>query len=114
MIKYIEIKTLACRGAVDSEPDEGVDGILLIAEKSISIESSGHTQYGYDRRFITPAIYNGKRAWVRRNVWQPARGYCASGTSESILNFEDGVKLLIENGYFSFPITEEGEKDEIV
>jgi len=103
-LKYTEQKTLACRGAVDSEPDEDVDGILLVAEKSISLEPSGHTRYGHDGVYITPAIYNGKRAWVKRNVWQPAHGYCAEGSTEILLEFDDGVKLLIENGYFSFPI----------
>ena len=115
-IKYIEKKTLECRGAVAPEPDEDVDGILLVAEKSISLSPSGHIRYGHDGRTIRPAIYNGARAWLLACIWQPARGYCASGTTECIISFEDGVKQLIDSEYFSFPIpiTEEDGKDEIV
>ena len=112
-LKYTEKKTLACRGAVNQEPDEDVDGILMVGDKVISLEPSSHSRFGHDSNRIRPAIHNGKRVWLKLSVWSPSRGYCAEGTTENIITFEDGVKVLIENGYFSFPITED-EKDEIV
>lgn len=104
VMRYIEKKTLANRGAIDPEPDEDVEGILLVAEKAIFGWDSGHIRYGHDSNSLSPAIYNGKRAWLLQSVWQPASGYCASGTTESILDFESGAKILIEQGVFSFPI----------
>ncbi len=60
-VKYVEVRELECRGAV-----------------------------------------NGERCWLRRDSWQAAHGYSASGTSEYILSFEDGVKLFLERGVFEF------------
>lgn len=105
---YSEKRTLACRGAVDSAPDELVEGILLVGEKSILNFYDNQSSFGEDSVSIYPAIHDGKRCWLRCEDWQPAEGYSCYGLrSEFIISFEDGVRLFLERGVFEFPKPEE-------
>ena len=112
-LKYTEKKTLQCRDAISPIADEDIEGILLIGDKEITVQGHGN-RFGRDAKTIVPAIHNGKRVWLTRCIWQPASGYSAFGTAEVVIPFETGVKMLIENGYFSFPEEEPEQKDEIV
>jgi len=103
--KYVEVRELECRGAVDPSEPEPVEGSLLVGTTPV-LEFEDHSRapsYGYDAVDIFPAFHNGERCWLRRDSWQAAHGYSASGTSEYILSFEDGVKLFLERGVFAFP-----------
>jgi len=113
-MKYVEKKTLANRDAINPMPAEDVEGILLVAEGCVLSWESGHSRYGYDSCSLYPAVQEGKRAWLVRKSWCATWGYCASGSVEYIIPYEDGIKLLIENGRFSFPIPNEPSEDERV
>lgn len=103
-ITYIEWETLASRGAVDQGPDIEVQGLLLVSEqRALKFDTPGG-QFGYDAVELFAAVHDGKRAWVRRDTWCPNHGYSASGVSEEILSFEDGVKLFLERGVFAFEL----------
>ena len=98
--KFVEVRTLAQRGAVNSLPPIEVEGNLLVAEFPIADWEEGHSQYGHDQARIFPAWYNGERAWLVRKDWIAAFGYCAEGTEEQILSFEKGVFLIMSLGLF--------------
>lgn len=102
IVKFVEKKTLANRDAINPMPDEDVEGVLLVAEEPALTWEDGHIRFGHDYNSLFPAVYKGEKAWLLQAVWQPVRGYCASGTTESILNFENGAKILIDQGKFSF------------
>ncbi len=102
-IWYREVKELENRGAVDPAPSSEVEGTLLIGEEAALEFVSHQSSYGEDATSIFPAFHNGERCWLRRDEWNAAYGYSASGTQESILSFEDGVKLFLEQGVFAFP-----------
>lgn len=103
MTKYIEWRTLQTRGAVDPAPDDNVEGNLLVGEDAVLQFFSNQSTYGEDSVSIFPAFHNGERCWVKRQSWEPSYGYSASGTQETIISFEDGVKLFLERGVFEFP-----------
>lgn len=103
-IQYVEYRTLQVAGPVDQMPDEELEGSLLVGTKPVLEFEDHFSSNGEDSTSIYPAFHDGKRAWLRRDVWQPAYGYSASGTSEHILSFEDGVKIFLERGVFEFPI----------
>ena len=102
-VHYVELDTLENRGAVDSAPSSEVEGTLLVGTQHVLRFESGQSSYGNDIVYIFPAFHNGERAWLKRAVWSPAYGYSASGTQESIVSFEAGVKLFLERGVFAFP-----------
>lgn len=106
-VQYVEWRTLQTRGAVDPGPDEEVEGSLLVGTKSVISYTEGQCSYGEESVSIFPAFHDGKRCWVKRDVWCPAYGYSASGTQEYILPFEDGVKIFLAQGVFAFPIPQE-------
>jgi hypothetical protein len=101
-VKYVEVRELENRGAIDPAPSSEVEGLLVGTESVLEFEAN-HSSYGEDSVEIFPAFYEGKRAWLRRETWQAAYSYSASGTQEFILSFEDGVKLFLERGVFAFP-----------
>lgn len=98
-----KIKThLAQRGAIESEPDEYVGGILLVGKSVITYtEYERAPKYGHDYVTLSPAVYKGEKAWLICKTWQPARGYCAYGSYEKILSFDQGIKILVEKKFFS-------------
>lgn len=106
-VQYVEYRELECRGAVDPAPSEQVEGTLLVGTKPALQFYDGQTQYGEDRVSIFPAFHNGIRSWLRREVWEAAGHYSASGTQEFVISFEAGVKLFLERGVFGFPVPEE-------
>lgn len=103
-VKYVEYFDLECRGAIEQAQAEPVQGTLLVGTASALSFEDNVTSYGEDATSIFPAFHNGERAWLRRDTWQPAYGYSASGTQESILSFEDGVKIFLKRGVFEFPL----------
>lgn len=100
---YRRIRDLECRGAVESAPSEEVEGVLLVGTQAVLSFYDHESSYGEDYSEVFPAFHNGNQCWLRRDTWNPSRGYSASGTSEYILSFEEGVKLLIEREVFSLP-----------
>lgn len=103
-VQYVEYRDLECRGSIDPAQPEPVEGTLLVGTTSVLSFEDNVTQYGENASSIFPAFHNGERAWLRRDTWQPAYGYSASGTQESILSFEDGVKIFLKRGVFEFPL----------
>lgn len=104
---YTRVYSLACRGPVDPAPSEEVEGTLLVGTQAVLTFYSHESNYGEDYSEVFPAFHNGKQCWLRRDTWNPAHGYSASGTGEYILSFEDGVKLFIEREVFALPNPED-------
>jgi hypothetical protein len=109
---YTQWHTLSTRGAVDPGPEEGVDGVLLVATEVALTFSANQNYYGEDAVYILPAFHNGDHCWIRREVWCPEFGYSASGTQEFIISFEEGVKLFLERGIFEFPVEKYAKEEE--
>jgi len=103
-IQYIEVRSLENRGAVDPAPSSEVDGSLLVGVDLALGFDGNESQYGVDSVDIFPAFYRGERCWLRRETWQAAYGYSARGTQESVISFEEGVKIFLERGVFEFPV----------
>ena len=95
---------------VDQNPngsyEEEVEGSLLVGE-IIHTWNGGHDHYGSEDYYLRPAYYKGEKAFLKSWSWCPAPGYCASGEGESILTFDEGVKLLLKLGAYErmFQIT---------
>jgi hypothetical protein len=96
---YTERNTLMRRGAVDQEPDVEVNTFLL-GDRSIANFEEGHGRYGCDWVGIIPAWVEGSRAFLIQQTRSPAAGYNAEGTEETIISFEEGVRLFLEKGLF--------------
>jgi hypothetical protein len=110
MTQYTEWKTLQNCGAIEPQPDNEVEGILLVGTEVVLKFEDHHSNYGNDYCKIFPAVHKGERCWVRRDTWDAAQGYSASGTQEYIVSFDEGVKLFLERGVFAFPLPENKEK----
>lgn len=104
MLTYVEVRALARRTAIEPAPEQGVQGILLVATEAALHYSANQSHYGADSVDLYPAVYRGDRCWLRRAEWQATGEYSAYGTSETILSFEDGVKLFLEREVFAFPV----------
>ena len=98
-MKFTECYALRCRGPVESLPDEECP-VFLLGDFAVANWEDGHSPYGLDVCVLYPAWVEGKRGWLLRRQWDAANGYCASGTLEVLLSFEDGIRLLCEHGKF--------------
>lgn len=99
-LKYIIKKTLACRGAIDQMADESIKN-LLVADMCIARWDADQNSYGHNEVSIYPGFLKGEPAFLIKRYWISSAGYSCTGlTGENILNFEQGVKLLIENGAY--------------
>lgn len=96
---FFEKAHLQQRGAVGPAPDEYING-LLVDDSPIGRWEEGECQYGSDAVRIYPAYHCGKKAFLLERVWCPELGYCASGTEETVISFEEGVKLLLAHGAY--------------
>jgi hypothetical protein len=105
MATFQEKCSLQKRGAVDPLPSEEVEGLLVGNE--IAFWRGAESSYGSDAVRIFPAIYRGEKAFIIQRTWCAAMGYCASGTEEDILSFEEGVDLLLKHGAYSHMWSEE-------
>jgi len=103
VVKYVEVRELQNRGAIDPAPSSEVEGTLLIGERPVLQFYGNQSSYGEDYISLFPVFHNGQRCWLRRCEWCPAEGYSASGTQDYIISFEDGIKLFLERGVFEFP-----------
>jgi hypothetical protein len=104
-LKYTHYRVLSTRGPIESGPDIDVDGVLLVADDSPALVfTTRHSDLGHDRVEIYPAFHNGDQSWLRRCTWMPGFGYSASGTQESILPFEDGLRIFLERGVFALHV----------
>jgi hypothetical protein len=101
-MNYIEYRTLQSRGPVNPEPDRPLPRPILVGTEVVAEFEANHSHYGEDRVEVLPAWTAGDRAWLMRYCWLAADGYCASGTREEVVSFEEGVKILIEHGIFRF------------
>ena len=99
-IAYYEKSLLRIAGAVaQDEPDE-VQGTLLVADINICEWTSDHSQYGCNYNYMYPAFHNGEKCFLITSEWEPAQGYCAEGTQDSIFSFEEGMEILLkQNAY---------------
>ena len=99
-MKYQIQTTLLQRDANEQGADAAVEGVLLVGQCVASFLTN-HSGYGYDVTHIKPAVYKGEHAWLRVDSWCAASGYSSSGDEETILTFEEGVRLLVEHGQFA-------------
>ena len=100
-LRFIEQNTLKTRSGVSSEPDVEIKTFQR-SETSVLRWESGHNVAGYDCNNLFPAWVKGKRAFLLRRVWRALSPYNADGTQEDLLTFEQGVKILIEQGVYDF------------
>ena len=98
-MKFKEKNFLLQKDSNDQGEDQEVE-TFLVGEESIADWTQGQCHYGSDYCRIYPAWVEGKRAWLLEMNWQPARGYCARGTSEEIIDFDEGITLIIDRGLF--------------
>jgi len=85
-MNFREERTLACRGLL----------VGVVVHSWIDNQSS----CGHDDVAIAPAWCGGRRAWLICRRWQPAIGYSAEGTAESVGTFSEGARMLLEQGAF--------------
>jgi len=100
-LRFVEQNTLKTRGPVDSQPDEECE-MFLRSETSVLRWESGHSRAGYDVNDLFPAWIGGKRGFMLRRMWWALSPYSAEGTQDVLLSFEQGVKILIEQGVYDF------------
>lgn len=103
MVQYIEQTTLSNRGPVDQGAEIDIAGSLLVGTDYALTYREDFTTYGHDTVYIFPAFVNGERGWLKRAVRDANFGYSASGTQETILTFDEGVKIFLEHETFKFP-----------
>jgi hypothetical protein len=110
-MKYTKNSTLETRGNVD--PGSPVEVESYMKGEEIAQWTEGHTQYGMDYVTLFPCFNkeHGDCFLVER-VWDPATGYCASGTEEEIISFTEGIELLCLHGIFPWTKQKEERKDE--
>ena len=112
-MNYKHVKSLACRGPVDQQVDVQVDSVLMVGDVTALTWDEPESQLGYDTCDLKPAWYNGERAWLQRSVWSSNPPYTCDGlTEDTILSFEEGVKILIKEGVFSFPAPGDAPKQD--
>ncbi len=99
-MNFKEQKTLLRCGPIDQQPDEAVNGTLLVAEEQLVSWEQDHSQYGYNRCSLRAAIQNGERGFLLRKVWQACGHYSAEGTSEHFLPLQQGLESLVRHGGF--------------
>ena len=98
-MEYIQKKYLKERGAIDQVEKSTVNGTLLVGEHPIYVWKSEGSAFGLDWCYLYQAKLNNANCFLFKKVWESADGYNCSGiTSEAILSFEDGLKLLLHNG----------------
>ena len=103
-IRYTERRTLRCRGPVEQADDEEVRGGALLVGDVVALVFTGPAgSAGQDSCSLRPAFHGSLRAWLLTREWRAARGYSAEGREETILDFAEGCRILIEHGVFSFP-----------
>jgi hypothetical protein len=109
MSEFALVTSLADRDALNPLPDREVQGGPLFVGKSVARFDGDRRSVGHDRITVYPACLAGEWCWLIHRRWCPARGYCASGELDEILSFEDGIRLMVEHGVFSwiFPGGEE-------
>jgi hypothetical protein len=102
IVVYYGWTSLETRGAAGPGEPESVNGSLLVGPRILSYVGN-EGPYGSDSISLFPAFYNGGRCWIERLDWYPVHGYSASGAQESIISFDDGVRIFLERGMYKFP-----------
>lgn len=93
-VQVTEIHT----GGLDDSRSEPVDGVLLVATRSVARWTDGHDSCGEWAVALWPAVSQGKHCWLLEERWCAALGYTAEGTRESILPLVAGIELAVERG----------------
>ena len=102
ILEYVLKRFLEPRTAVDEGPDIEVKGLLLVSKIYVLKYWANQSSTGCDCVYVYPAIHNGKKKFVLRSIWCPVEGYSASGTQETIISLNAGIKLLVEHDVFQF------------
>lgn len=99
---FKEQRTLVQAGSTEQIEDMELDSPLLVGMEIIHSWENGHTMFGCNWSTLKPAYFEGKRCWLRTDVWKSSPGYSCDGlTNEEILTEEYGFKVLNNSGYFS-------------
>lgn len=100
-MRFVEKSTLA----VDRNPNGSYDQevpTFLVSEQPVLMFDSDQSSYGSSCCYLYPAWSKGERCFLFSKYWQSAFGYIATGFSEEIITFEEGVKLLVEHHVYNF------------
>lgn len=101
-IAYYEKKELTHYDNPGNDLPEEASGLLVSDTEAIHW-SEPSNQYGNWENSLFPAFHNGERCWLMSSKWAPSFEYSGSGHHENIIQFEEGVKIFLENGVFDFP-----------
>lgn len=101
-MKFLVKRTLEQRGPIESEGCIEVEGTLLVSENPIISYYEDHRREGCDAVALYSAFYNGERAWLKDATWCANSPYCASGTEEIILDYKEGIDILVERDAIPF------------
>jgi len=102
-IKYVRIRSLQQRNAINPLPDRAVDGVLLSAESPCLTFETGHRREGHDLVSLYPAFHDGCQCWIEQREWIAGHGYSASGTQSEIIDLAQGIGILVDRGLFRLP-----------
>lgn len=94
MMKFLECSLLKTRSAVEQDADTDVP-TFLCAEYCVLKWEDRHSRAGKDKVGLFPAWVEGKRAFMIRRDWCAGHGYTADGIHDTLITFEEGVKLLV-------------------
>jgi hypothetical protein len=108
-MNFLECSLLKTRSAVEQDADTEVP-TFLCAEYSVLQWEDRHSRAGKDKVGLFPAWVEGKRAFMIRRNWCAGHGYTADGIHDTLITFEEGVKLLVEHGVYNFPAPSLGRK----
>jgi len=101
-MNFQECSVLKTRDAMEQAADTEV-ATFLCAEYSVLKYKDRLSRAGHDMVSLFPAWVEGKRAFMLRRDWCAGHGYTADGVHDTIITFEEGVKLLVEHGVYNFP-----------
>lgn len=110
MINYNIQRTLIVDDKPNGFHEEEVVGNLLVADFILYSYCCNQSKYGEEHIEIIPCFWNGGKAFLKHWTWFPQGQYSAEGEGEEILSFEDGVKLLLEQGAFEWCFSREEKK----
>jgi hypothetical protein len=111
-MKFEERTLLVCddnpNGSHNEELAEGET--LLVGDTVMFSWDDESSQYGCRANELRPAFHNGEKAWLHGWDWHAQGQYCGEGAGEYVLDFKDGVSLLLKHGAYEWMFKADEEK----
>lgn len=101
-MKFYEQKTLITGWNNEAGTELPVNPTLLVGEKDVLEYIDGNDVSGFYTVSIRPCFHKGEKAFLKKEVWNANYGYSAVGTFEAIIDFEEGVRIFLEQGVYDF------------